>query len=128
MTDPHPPVAALPALLRHGDQPVFRAPWEAEAFAIAVALHARGAFTWPQWASALADTIAAARAAGNPDQGEDYYRHWLATLERLLDRTGLAAPAELRERAALIAAAQAADHGSDHDHDHDHDHDLPHPA
>ena len=35
----------------HG--PVFHAPWEAEAFALAVSLQARGLFTWKEWAATL---------------------------------------------------------------------------
>jgi hypothetical protein len=30
--------------------PVFSAPWEAQAFAMVLALHERGLFTWPEWA------------------------------------------------------------------------------
>jgi hypothetical protein len=39
----------------HG--PVFRAPWEAEAFALAVSLKERGLFTWNEWAATLGDEI-----------------------------------------------------------------------
>ena len=64
--------------------PVFRAPWEAQAFAMALALHEKGLFDWGEWASMLGETIKAAQAAGDPDTGDTYYRHWLATLERML--------------------------------------------
>ena len=37
-----PDLAALPAIPRDDDGPVFRAPWEAQAFGMAVALHERG--------------------------------------------------------------------------------------
>ena len=36
---------ALPGIPRDADGPVFREPWEAQAFAMALALHARGLFT-----------------------------------------------------------------------------------
>jgi hypothetical protein len=39
--------SAIPGIPRDADGPVFREPWEAQAFAMAVALHARGLFTWP---------------------------------------------------------------------------------
>ena len=39
----------------HG--PVFGAPWEAEAFALAVSLNERGLFTWKEWAATLGDEI-----------------------------------------------------------------------
>ena len=43
-------VETLPDLPRDADGPVFREPWEAQAFAMAVSLHERGLFTWPEWA------------------------------------------------------------------------------
>src|SRR6201985_469313 len=69
--------------------PVFREPWEAQAFAMALALHERGVFTWPQWAATLADEIKRAQAAGDPDTGEAYYHHWLNALERLVAENGV---------------------------------------
>jgi nitrile hydratase accessory protein len=79
---------ALPGLPRDDDGPVFREPWEAQAFALAVALHERGLFTWPEWADVLAHEIERAQAAGDPDTGETYYRHWLAALERIVVAKG----------------------------------------
>src|ERR1700739_1889202 len=69
---------------RDEDGPVFREPWEAEAFALAVSLNERGLFTWKEWAKILGEEIKKAQAAGDPDTGETYYHHWLATLERIL--------------------------------------------
>ena len=51
-----------------GDDPVFSEPWQAQAFAMTLALHRRGLFTWPEWAEALAAQIAAAQAAGDADR------------------------------------------------------------
>jgi len=76
----------LPDQLRDGNTPVFRTPWEAQAFAMAVALQQRGLFTWPEWAQALAEQIAAAQASGDPDLGVTYYRHWVGALEQLVSR------------------------------------------
>jgi nitrile hydratase accessory protein len=75
--------------------PVFKEPWEAHAFALAVSLHQRGLFTWPEWAAALAAQIAAAQAAGEADLGDTYYRHWLAALETLVAAKGASSSAEL---------------------------------
>src|SRR5262249_894852 len=74
---------AVPSIPRDDDGPVFRAPWEAQAFAMALALHERGLFSWPEWAAMLAAEIKRAQAAGDPDTGETYYLHWLAALERM---------------------------------------------
>src|SRR5450432_3742697 len=83
---------ALPGIPRDANGPVFREPWEAQAFAMALALHARGLFTWPEWAATLAGEIKRAQAAGDPDTGETYYRHWLNALERLVSEKGVASP------------------------------------
>jgi nitrile hydratase accessory protein len=92
--------------------PVFKAPWEAQAFAMAVALHEKGAFTWPEWAEALAGVIAEAKARGDPDTGEDYYLHWLTALERLTARKGLVSAGALAERRdAWEEAAHRTPHG-----------------
>jgi nitrile hydratase accessory protein len=81
-------VDALPGLPAADGRPVFREPWEGRAFAMAVALHERGLFTWPEWAAHLAAEIDRAQAAGDADTGETYYRHWLAALERLVAERG----------------------------------------
>jgi nitrile hydratase accessory protein len=95
----------------HG--PVFREPWEAQAFAMALTLHDRGLFTWNEWAAALADEIKRAQAAGDPDEGDTYYRHWLATLERLVAAKGVAsAEVQHRYRHAWDHAADRTPHGS----------------
>ena len=41
-----------------GTGPVFAEPWQAQAFALVVRLHAEGAFTWTEWAAALSDALA----------------------------------------------------------------------
>jgi nitrile hydratase accessory protein len=92
--------------------PVFREPWEAQAFAMALALHERGVFTWPEWAEALGREIKRAQASGDPDTGETYYRHWLATLEGLVARKGVASSEVLhRYRDAWDHAADRTPHG-----------------
>jgi len=97
----------------NSDGPVFHAPWEAEAFALAVSLHERGLFAWAEWAATLGDEIKKAQAAGDPDTGETYYHHWLATLERLVTSKGVATPDLLhRTRDAWDHAADRTPHGT----------------
>lgn len=104
--------AAIPSIPRDNDGPVFRAPWEAHAFAMALTLHDRGVFTWPEWAAALASEIKRAQAAGDPDTGETYYLHWLATLEGLVASKGVASLDTLhRYRDAWDHAADRTPHG-----------------
>jgi nitrile hydratase accessory protein len=92
---------ASPGLPTDADGPVFAEPWQAQAFALAVGLHAAGAFSWPEWAAALSEELKAAEQAGAPDDGTRYYEHWLAALERLAVARGLAG------RDALGARKQA---------------------
>jgi len=105
-------LSALPALPRDKEGPVFNAPWEAQAFAMAVTLHTRGVFTWCEWADALAAELAAAAARGDPDDGTHYYEHWLAALEKLAAKKKVVAADELQRRVeAWDAAARATPHG-----------------
>jgi len=104
--------AALPSIPRDGEGPVFRAPWEAQAFAMAVILHEHGHFTWTEWAARLAEEIAVAGHRGERDDGSRYYRHWLAALEKLLADKRIVLADELRERReAWDRAARATPHG-----------------
>jgi nitrile hydratase accessory protein len=80
----------------------FREPWEAQAFALAVSLQDRGVISASEWAAALGAEIAAA-----PD--EEYYRCWLAALERLVDAREPGALA--RHRDAWARAAARTPHG-----------------
>ena len=104
---------AVPSIPRDAQGPVFREPWEAQAFAMALALHDRGLFTWPEWAATLGDEIKRAQAAGDPDTGETYYRHWLNALERIVAAKGLADVQMLaRYRHAWHHAADRTPHGT----------------
>src|SRR5215468_4182368 len=103
----------LPNQPHDGGGPLFREPWEAQAFAMTLTLHERGVFTWNEWARALADQIAAAQAAGDADLGDTYYRHWLAALESLIAAKGVSSSAELaRYRSGWLHAAERTPHGS----------------
>ena len=98
---------------RNAEGPVFREPWEAQAFALALSLSERGLFTWTEWAATLGDEIKKAQAAGDPDTGETYYRHWLATLERIVAEKGLSDAGTLaRTRDAWERACERTPHGT----------------
>jgi len=83
-------IAAMPNIPHDTDGPVFREPWEAQAFAMTLTLFDRGLFTWAEWAATLSDEIKKAQAAGDPDTGETYYTHWLNALERIVAEKGIA--------------------------------------
>ena len=98
-------LAALPPLPRDDEGPVFREPWQAQAFALAVELSHGGHFTWSEWAAALTDELASAARRGEPDDGTRYYHHWVAALERLVTEKGLTNTGALSKRKRAWANA-----------------------
>jgi len=105
--------AAVPGMPANSLGPVFREPWEAQAFAMAVALRERGVFTASEWAETLGAEIKRAQAAGDPDRGDTYYRHWLAALERIVAAKQLSDATTLRRYSdAWSHAAQRTPHGT----------------
>jgi len=99
MSDPADPPLEL------AERPTFTEPWQAMAFALAVQLHADGAFAWSELAAELGTRIA-------DDPGGEYYEHWLAAVEALVVRYGIATAAELDDTTeAWHAAAAQTPHG-----------------
>ena len=94
-------------------EPVFEAPWHAQAFALAVHLNERGVFTWPDWTQAFGAELARRGVARDLDGGDDYFAAWLAVLERICDEKGLAEAGPLAElRDAWEAAYLRTPHGA----------------
>ncbi len=85
-------------------EPAFEAPWHAQAFALAVHLEARGAFTWPEWTQVFGTVLAEhGRDRGQDgvlNGGDDYFRAWIVALERICAVKGLA-------EAQVLTALQA---------------------
>lgn len=84
----------VPSHLKEDGEPVFAEPWQAQAFAMAIALSRQGLFTWEEWAARLGAEI----KAGNDDDdrmGARYYEFWLAALEGLVAEKGAASPESL---------------------------------
>lgn len=102
----------VPSIPHDAEGPVFREPWEAQAFAMTLALHERGVFTWKEWAATLATEIKRVQAVGDPDTGDTYYLHWLAALERIVAEKGATtADALHRYRDAWDSACERTPHG-----------------
>ena len=109
---------AVPSLPRDENGPVFGAPWQAQAFAIAVALNEAGLFAWPEWTAIFSQEIGKAGSDTSPDPGEPedhnerYYLCWLAALERIVAEKGAATPQALGDlKEAWARAAEATPHG-----------------
>jgi len=89
-----PEALTLPGLPQDAGGPVFAEPWQAQAFALVIRLHADGAFSWSEWAAALSAAL-----AGDPgDDGSRYYQHWVAALEALATHRSLVSAADLAAR------------------------------
>ena len=74
-----------------------------------LSLHEKGLFTWDEWANFLGAEI---KAAGLDDPTENYYRHWLTALEKLLTEKGVVGETErVDRRDAWERAALATPHG-----------------
>ena len=120
MSDPRATLSEIAAQCRQGlplppqadDAPVFAEPWQAQAFAMTVALHAQGLFTWPEWAAALTERLRAVNAGGGLDDGSNYYLHWLDTLEGLVLSKQIGNAEQLHDlEHAWEAAAARTPHG-----------------
>lgn len=83
---------------------MFAEPWQADAFALTVHLHAGGVFTWTEWAEALSAEV---HKPGRAEDGSDYFEAWVAALSKVLchkgivDMKGLEALQQGWQRAAL---------------------------
>jgi nitrile hydratase accessory protein len=103
-------LAETPGLPRspEGD-PVFSEPWQAQAFAMTVHLHARGVFSWTEWAESLSAEV---HCSGQAADGSDYFNAWVAALAGLLERKGLADRETIEGlRESWQRAAEATPHG-----------------
>ncbi|MEM9278306.1 MAG: nitrile hydratase accessory protein [Pseudomonadota bacterium] len=97
-----PDLDKIPGIALHENRPVFSEPWEAQAFALVVGLHEKGAFSWPEWADVLGQTISADK------ENTSYYHLWLRALETIVSQKSLITDEEVNTRksewqAALLA-------------------------
>lgn len=87
---------------------VFAHPWEAQVFAMVVALRDSGLFTAEEWAMALGTAI---RPDGLPEAPADYGR-WLDALEAVLASKRVCSASDIdARRDAFLRAARATPHG-----------------
>ena len=112
-------------------EPVFKEPWEAQAFSLVIALHESGVFSWDEWSEALSQAIhrglhpggvnddvervgegPGERMGEKEERGDSYYQHWLVALEHLAIAKDLSEAGELAQRVqAWREAYLATPHG-----------------
>ena len=83
----------------------FQAPWQAQLFALTVALNEAWHFTWPDWASAFGPRVQTVEA-------DRYWEVWSEALVAFLEERGIAAASEVQAMTERWqAAARATPHG-----------------
>jgi nitrile hydratase accessory protein len=103
--------AALP---RKNGELVFEAPWESQAFGMAIALYEQGHYDWEEFRGRLISEIGDwERSEGDEREVWDYYRHWLASFEALVKDRGLLSEQEIEERTSVFVSGASED---DHHH------------
>ncbi len=101
--------AALP---RKNGELVFEAPWESQAFGLAIALYERGHYDWEEFRGRLISEIGDwERSEEDEREVWDYYRRWLASFEALVKDRGLLSEQEIEERTSeFVSGARDDDH------------------
>jgi nitrile hydratase accessory protein len=87
------------------DAAPFDAPWQAQLFALTVAMNEAGHFGWSDWAAVFGPRVQGVEA-------DHYWEVWAEALVALLEARGIAAAAEVEALTARWqAAARATPHG-----------------
>ena len=89
------------AIRPDGAQVSFGTAWQLRVFALAVAAHQNGHYTWQEFQQALIAAIGDWERAGTGEPWR-YYDRWLEALETLLLRTGTLTPAQVDERTGTV--------------------------
>jgi len=110
------------------DRPAFEAPWQARAFALAVALTEDT--PWERFQRRLVSEVDDDSTAPDPDPEAAYYRGWLRALERFVIEGELLDGAAVADRVAEFQAGDRTAHefvdGDPHGHADGHGHDHAH--
>lgn len=90
-----------------GDEQVFASPWQAQVFAMTVALHEKGIFTWTEWAQTLGRHV-----SDGASNGSDYYARWADAFEEMLETHGIVTKMDIEDgTSAWHEAAARTPHG-----------------
>lgn len=90
------------------EEPVFKAPWEARAFAIVNQLATLEHCTWPEWTQYLSSEIKATEQ-DNLDTAT-YYEQWVMACEKLLVDKGLLDVQAIHTKIDELIAEQKLEH------------------
>ncbi|MGY6251022.1 nitrile hydratase accessory protein [Bosea thiooxidans] len=76
---------------------IFGEPWQAQVFAMTVALNDAGLLSWKEWGDVFSAHRKASSESGRQDTGDTYYDDWLNALEEISAKRSLA-PSEMQHR------------------------------
>ena len=100
--------AALP---RKNGELVFEAPWESQAFGMAIALHEQGYYDCEEFRQRLISEIGEWERSDQEERAVwDYYRHWLASFEALIKDRGLLSEKEIEVRTSEYVSGAREEH------------------
>jgi nitrile hydratase accessory protein len=91
-----------------GGAEIFSAPWEARAFAVALALSEAGLISWGDFRVRLIEEIGSSdrsRERDGTSRHGEYYQHFLRALERTMAEMGIASAAELTRKLRELESA-----------------------
>ena len=100
---------------RDNGELVFSAPWESQAFGVALALNDAGCIDWEDFRQSLIREIGDWEAAHPSGEGWNYYECWLRSLEQVVSSTGLVGADDLRARLAALASRPSGHDREPHD-------------
>ncbi|OWV76968.1 nitrile hydratase [Rhizobium sp. R634] len=105
-----PPLTQSPGLPKSPEgEPVFAAPWMADAFAMVVGLYEKGIFDWDEWTHALSMQL---NRRGRAEDGSDYFDCWVAALSNIIVDHGIVDVDEILDlQQSWQRAAEATPHG-----------------
>ncbi|WP_331235959.1 nitrile hydratase accessory protein [Natronorarus salvus] len=109
-----------------GEEPVFDSPWQARAFALAVATTDTSPLDWHTFQAELVAAIDDGIGEDGEGIEEVYYRQWLTAIETLLVDRGVVDAGALADRVDEFEVGErdASEfvEGDPHGHSHGHDH------
>ena len=99
------------ALPRRNGELVFDAPWESQAFGMAIALYEQGHYDWEEFRGRLISKIGDWEGSGEDERAAwNYYRHWLASFEALVKDRGLLSEEDIEERTSELLLGAGDEH------------------
>ena len=90
---------------------VFEEPWQGRIFAMAILLHEKGLFSWPEFQAELIAVISVWDNTESSESNYQYYEHFSEALKNLLNKKDIVGSGEISDR---FDEFRSRPHGHDH--------------